>query len=289
VNAVGAERFLEKPPLKSLRIMADTIKAFAFFGALAAGVASLAYTNLLSNASRQVLVAALLGSTGVLLGSLAATWIIFLRYYEPRPYEILGLSGTLEISPVGNHHRYVHTITKKVRATRDNLRLIEFREYWTGAGSKQVVIRSMNPDHTLLDGLHREDDLRFYRWIYIHRPIGRNRELDVGVSQVFEDDVIQQRPFFREGGGAHRVRLITVAVVFHIKCDPPQVEGAVWDTGIPLQSNNVLGSLDVQRAVDRANETVTYRVVVNRPKRGLSYGVRWNWPAPEPQDITKAH
>lgn len=169
-----------------------------------------------------------------------------------------------------------------MRATRDDRRLVEIRGHWTGVGNKgKMKVESLIADHALLDSRSAEEDGRVHRWIYPRRPIGKGREIEVGIRQEHEDDIQPQLPYFREGGGRYRTYKITVTARFPKSEDPNSigvVEGKVWNSRLPIRQTHPVEDIEPVRKVDPATGTIDYVVTVERPKLYHSYGIIWRWP-----------
>jgi hypothetical protein len=276
---VDLERLLDKPPLRHLRTAVATIRAIMFVGTvmLGAGVLVVLAGKYLSASPKTAIALAIL--LVLLLAVSSYAWFYVTRAYDPPFYEILKLEGTMVIENVNSHRRYTYTRKQQVKATRDDLRLIEFRAHWTGTGSTgtaQVV--SLFRDHALLDGRRAESDGRVHRWVYPRRPLGRGQALEVGIQQVHEDDINQQLPYFREGGGRYKTSQIVVTVRFPRAEDPPEgVRGVIWNTNRVARQSPEVGILQPERYVDPVAGTVDYTVTIGRPKLYHSYGMRWSW------------
>lgn len=275
---MSAERFLNRQPFRIMRTLAETIKALTFFGAAAVSGAGIILFGMKRISDSHTLAAILFTALTLCLVAQGYTWTFFLRSYDPRFYEILELHGNLRIEPSKNHHHYEYTRTKLIRPKRDNLRLIEFRDYWTGAGHKgSTKVRSLHHEHTLLDGHTEEEDQRVYRWIYLRRPLRRGEIIDVGMVQTHEDDVTPQRPFFRQQGGRHSTRRIVVTTEFQLSDDPVKIVGTHWNDSRAFHQKNIIGSIDHKREVCHEKGTVIYRIEIDRPKPYHSYGLWWTW------------
>jgi hypothetical protein len=279
---VGLEDFLQRRFLRNLRDATATIRAVGFMVSVVLTGGVFAYAVLRRSA---------VGSTTALTIVLAvASWwttVLACVYYtrhvsNPSFYEILELDGLLMIESAGDHHRYTYTRKQKVRATRNDLRLIEFRAHWTGSSSRRPRVESAVGDHLVLDGTHEEEDGRVHRWIYPRRPLRKGEELRVGIRHVHADDVKPQLPYFREGGGRYRTRKVTVTARFPISEDPQslgEVAGKIWDISRSIDQGHVIGTIPHIREVVREQGIVDYTVTVERPKLYHSYGVQWEWPA----------
>ncbi|GAB3428595.1 hypothetical protein [Flindersiella endophytica] len=280
---MNLEKLLDRPALKNLRNLVATIRAASavLFALSATGVLG-SFTFL-----RHLIGSGVALTVGIILGVWGLTMMSFWYYvehiYDPTFYEILELDGLLIVEPVGDHHRYTYIRKQKVRSTRRGLRLIEFRAHWTGRGSRGTVrVESLMGDHVLLDGQRAEEEGYVHRWIYAHRPLGKRREITVGVRQTHEDDVEVQHPYFRESGGRYKTHKITTTVRFPRDEDPQSlgfVEGMIWNGNAPPRHDRVAGSLVHVRTVNSETNTVDYTVTECRPKPYHSYGIAWTWPS----------
>jgi hypothetical protein len=282
---VDIQEFLDRPLLKNLRDLAATVRALSFWVGLLAGAVTYLVLWLKVHSPGMAL------PIGVATGVWCLTvlgYSYYMKYiYNPPFYEILELEGMLVVKCAGDHHQYIYSRTQRVRATRDDLRLVEFRAHWTGWGSQRPRVESLMSDHAILDGRQAEEDGHVRRWIYPRRPIAKGREVAVGIRQTHEDDINRQLPYFREGGGHYRTGKITVTARFPVAEDPQsigQVEGRVWNINRPVLQDNVEGAIPCVRKVDRDHKTVDYTVTVLHPKRFHSYGVAWQWPNQENDD-----
>lgn len=278
------EKLLDLPLLRNIRDAAATVRAVAFFATLAVSAATLIYLW----AGRNLLSPGFALAIGLALVAEGATVGAFLHYIrhvaDPDPYTIVELAGLLVIERVDGHHRYINTRVQRLRANRNDLRLIEVRSHWTGRSSpNKALTEPLDPDHLLLNGESPEEDGRIYRWIYLGTAIGRGDLVDVGIRQQFEDDVEQMRPFYREGGGRHPVKKITVTTRFSLAEAPQNPEGLVWNNNRRSNGKHVVGHLTVQRKIDHDAGTVDFIVESSEPLRNHSYGIRWQWPPRRPR------
>jgi len=271
------ERLMDKPALKNTRTIAATINSFVLLSSIT--VSALVAFSVNAKPSRVALASALSIFVGVALCALA-----YLRHrlrtFSPTFYRILQLDGILKIEPVGDYRRYHYTRRQRIRATHDDLRLIELREHWTGKGSRDsLTVRCTRPaDAILMDGKVPEEDGRVHRWVYPTRPLGRGECLDVEVQQTHVDDVETQRPYFRQGGGRYDTDAICVKVCFPASYEPPEIHGGIWNTGRPLLQNQLIQTIDCLRVEDRATKTVTFTVEARRMPHHHSVGIYWRWP-----------
>jgi hypothetical protein len=271
---------MERPWLKNLRNAAATIRAIGFFALPIVGLLAALYVTSRRVVGPEVQLAVASGLTVVTLTALG--FLTYIRWFQRLfQYEVLEVKGTLLIEEAGDHHRYTYTKHQKVRALRPNLRLVEFKAHWTGKSSRgKLRVEPVYGEHVVLDGQHSEEDGRIHRWVYIGRPAGRSEVLDVGIQHTHEDDMGQQRPYYRDGGGAFRTGRLVVMASFPQAQEPAGVQGAVWNTHLPVGQNNLVGPYHAERVVNAATKTVDYVVTVRRPKRHHSYGVRWSWARP---------
>ncbi|MFI7599932.1 hypothetical protein [Actinoplanes sp. NPDC049681] len=271
------EQLMDKPALKNTRTIAATINSFVLLGSIAAGVLLTLIVNvrvspaLVAPASISVLAVVFCG---------AAYLHRTLRSSNPTAYRIRRLEGRLTVEPLGDHRRYHYQRFQTVEATRDDVRLVELREHWTGKGSRDsLTVTCVKPaDGVLLDGKVPEEDGRVHRWVYPTRPLGRGETLDVEVHQTHIDDVETQRPYFRQGGGRYDTDAIRVQVSFPAGYEPTDIRGGVWNTGRPLLHNQLIRTMDCARTEDRAAGSVTYSVEAQRTPHHHSVGLFWTWP-----------
>jgi len=212
------ELLMDKTALKNTRTIAATINAFVLLSSLVASILVAFSVN--AEPNRPALALALSFFLGIALSALA-----YLRHrlrtFNPTLYRILQLEGVLTIEPVGDHRRYHYIRRQRIRATHDDLRLIELREHWTGKGSRDsLTVKCIRPtDAKLMNGEVPEEDGRVHRWVYPTRPLGRGECVDVEVHQIHIDDVEAQRPYFRQGGGRYDTDAIYVKVRFPVGRD----------------------------------------------------------------------
>jgi hypothetical protein len=204
-----------------------------------------------------------------------------IRTNAPTLYRILHLEGTLRIEPIDDYRKYHYERRQTIQATSDDLRLIEFREHWSGKGSRNSLsIECIKPvDAILLDGRVAEEDGRVHRWLYPTRPLARGECISLEVHQTHIDDVETQRPYFRQGGGRFATERIRVEVHFPIGYEPHEIHGGVWNTGRPLLQTQVVRNIDYIRTEDRVAGFAAYAVEVSRTQPHHSYGLYWTWPA----------
>jgi hypothetical protein len=279
---VNLEDLLQGRLLRNIRDFTATVRAAWFLISAVLTAALVAYAFLRRN---------LVGPTAAVMIILAVAgwWVTVLAcaYYtknvnNPPFYEILELDGVLVVESSGHHHRYRYTRRQKVRATRNDLRLIEMRAHWSGSSNAWPRVESLVGDHVLLDGKYEEEDGRVHRWVYPRRPLRKGEELRVGIRQSHEDEVRPQLPYFREGGGRYKTRKLTITTRFPIADDPQTlgaVVGRVWDISRAIDKGHVVDTVGFDREVDREQGTVDYIVRVDRPKLYHSYGIQWEWPA----------
>lgn len=274
------ETLLDKPLLRILRNAVATVKAVSFIVVAVAAGAGIVYVGVSYLGMDAI---ALVPFTVLLVVTIVAgtgAWYYIVRFYDPPFCEILDIESRLVVESVDDHHRYTYTKRQTIRATRGQLRLIEFRAHWTGRGSKPPQVTTLVSDQVLLNGQRAELDGRVHRWIYPFPPVGRGQTLKTGIRQIHEDDVEPQRPYFRDGGGRYKTRNLVIIARFALDEDPSPA-GGIWDSSMPVGENNLVGSLEPERLVDRKARTVDYIVKVDSPKKFHSYGVSWEWPHQE--------
>jgi hypothetical protein len=282
-------KFLQTPFLRNLRDLVATIRAIAFIAPALIGGLLLAYAILRRNTplpSPFLILALALGWWLTLVGA----WYYARFVSNPPFYKIVELEGVLKVERVNGHHRYTYTRKQTVKATRNELRLIEFRAHWTGSGSNPPHVEPTEADHEILDGKRPEQDGRVHRWLYPREPIGRGHTIKVGIRQIHEDDKSPQDPYFREGGGRYKTGKIKVTVRFQLPEDPQlrnTIEGRVWNSKRSIDQGQVSGSISYRREVNDDLGTVDYTVTCNRPKRFHSYGLAWTRPSRSTGDGNK--
>jgi hypothetical protein len=214
-----------------------------------------------------------------LLAGSSYAWHYIKNAYDPPFYEILELNGSLVVEPANDHHRFTYERRQTVIATRDDLRLIEFRAHWTGQGQPgSTRVESVNSKHAMLDGKHKEEDGRVHRWIYPRRPLKRGQPIEVGIRQIHEDDLEEQLPYFREGGGRYETRRIIVKVQLPLsEHDPESVRGVIWNSHRTALQSPEVGEVGVDRHVKRAEGCIEYTMTADKPRPFHSYGVEWSW------------
>lgn len=270
--------FNEKQGIRLLKDTSATVRAIVGFVVFVGAAIALLYAAIAKNYSATVSVAAILvgGFANAVLAIIL--WLYLAKIHDPPFYVISELKGTVTITPAGNHHKYDYRREQIVRATRGGLRLIEIRSHWTGRCSDDKnEISSLFKGHSLLDGKKPEEDGRIHRWIYPGRALDRDQRETVGVHQVMEDDREPMLPYYREGGGRYVVESLTVIARFPVGEEPERVWGVIWNTNRKPEQGNEVGQLDYARLPDNASGFVDYKVVVHKPKRYHSYGVRWDW------------
>jgi hypothetical protein len=276
---VDLERLLDKPVLRNLRTFVGTVRAITFVGTILVSASALIYLVARNFKVEPGLAIGLIVLLALMLAVSVYAWRYVTHVYDPPFYEIFDLNGHLTVERANSHRRYVYERRQTVIATRDDLRLIEFRAHWTGqgaAGSTQV--ESIRPEHVVFDGRRGESDGRVHRWVYPRRQLKRGQPIEVGIRQVHEDDVQEQLPYFREGGGRYKTRKVTVCVVLpqdeHI---PDSVRGVAWNTNHTAQQGEEVGEISVHSRVDAVSRSVEYTVTYDKPKVFHSYGIEWVW------------
>lgn len=279
------ERLLDKPLLRHLRTIVATIRALMFVVAVLGSALVLVVLVARYFKAKPGLAIALGILLVVLLAMSTYAWHYITHVYDPPFYKIEQLNGSLTVEAANGHHRYTYERRQTVVATRDGLRLIEFRAHWTGQGHpSSTAVESLHPEHALLDGKRAESDGRVHRWLYPRRALGRGKKLEVGIKQVHEDDVRAQLPYFREGGGRYKTEKIVVAVRLPLtEHRPDSARGVVWNTHNSAEGSQEVDELEVSRHVDPGSGTVEYTVTIDKPALFYSYGVEWTW-AQQPPD-----
>ena len=276
---MNLEKLLSTTIVRNIVNAAAAIKAVSFFLTfLIVGGGILAYIVRKQAKNDAALIAVGAAYLALVLVLTVCVWYYVQHICDPEPYEIVNLQGVLHVEAAGDHHRYSNTRTQAIKPLRNNVRLIEVRSHWTGSYSRQTYsVQSVSGEHELFDGLIREEDARVHRWIYLRRPVGkRDDAVAVGVTQHWEDDLEAMRPYYREGGARYRTRNLTVKVSFRAQEAPEAsaVEGRIWNNA----KSATAGHVDVERNYDSNSNCVEYVVVVPKPKRHHSYGMRWSWP-----------
>jgi hypothetical protein len=271
------EQLMDKPALKNTRTIAATINSFVLLSSITGSVLLALLVD--AKLSRAVIASAL--AFFLALALCACLYLHYaLRTYNPAFYRIRRLDGSLKIEPLGDHRRYQYKRSQRVEAVRDELRLIELREHWTGKGSRDsLTVTCVKPaDAILLDGKVPEEDGRVHRWVYPTRPLGRGETIDIEVHQTHIDDVEMQRPYFRQGGGRYDTEAVRVEVSFPVGYEPAEISGGVWNTGRPLLHNQLIRTMECVRNENRAARMVTYSVEATRIPHHHSIGLYWTWP-----------
>jgi hypothetical protein len=274
-------KFLDKPFFSVLRNAAATIKAIAFFGTpIVAGGIFIGYLLTTHVANNTVLAIIAVVSVVIIVIIAVGFWYYVKHICDPSPYEITEIRCLLVVEPAGNHHRYVNRREQEIKATRNNVRLIEHRSHWTGKGPKaKSRAGSIVASHEFYCAAHPEEDGRTHQWIYLGRPLSKGDTATVGIHQSFEDSGEPMRTYYREGSGRYKGRNLTVTTRFLVDEDPPKVEGVIWNNDRKSRQRHEVGRLTYTREPDPATHTVDYTVTVRNPKRYHSYGIRWDWSA----------
>lgn len=187
------EKVLGSRLARNLRDAAGTVRAALFLGSVMISGATLLVVAASQFFARPLVAALLAGLFMILIAVSTYAWYFVTRVYDPTFYEILEVEGLLVVEPVESHHRYTYVRKQTIRATRNNLRLVEFRARWTGAGRRDPRVKSAVQDHVLLDGSTREEGAYVYRWVYPGRPLDKGQTATLGVEQTHEDNVQQQQ------------------------------------------------------------------------------------------------
>jgi hypothetical protein len=272
------EKLLDGPLFKVIRDAVATIQAMAFLAtSIVIGNGLLAHLVSKQINNQRALEGIVFVAGCLVTGGGLALWCYFKKFYEPAPYEIVELKGTLIVAPVDDHHRrYTLERSETIRATRNNVRLVEHRTHWTGVGTNSPrEVQSLVPHHQLFVGRHPEEDGRRQLWIYLGAPLGKGETEQVGLREVYEDDIDTMRPYYRKGCGGFKAHKLIVVTRFSSSEDPCDVEGLIWNNDRKSRERATVGVVDVRRTPDPENGTVDYVVEVRRPKRHHSYGIRW--------------
>jgi hypothetical protein len=271
------EKFLNGPLLKVIRDVAATVNAAIFLGTpLLIGSGFLIY-----HINARVANEKILEWVGILVGpSVACATLIacfYIRHiHTPALFEIEELEGILTIERVENHYRYTMERRETIRARRSNLRLIEHRTHYTGEGSSNAHMpTSLRADHQLFVGNRTEEDGRRQLWIYLGEPLGKGESVWVGTQEIYEDDQVAMKPYYRKGPGGFKARNLTVKARFPIAEDPGKVQGLIWNNDRKRRERATVGTLVPERILQPQDGVVEYIVNVSRPKRYHSYGIRW--------------
>jgi hypothetical protein len=271
------EKLLDDPMLKAARDAVATIRALFFLATpVFIGNGFLAFLIGKHANSRRALEGVAFVIASLMACGILAIWYYIRNVHDPASYEIEELVGILAIEPIGSHYRYVMERRETIRATRNNLRLIEHRTHWTGEGLKGLCeAKSLVADHQLFVGRRPEDDGRRQLWIYLGEPLGKGETAEIHIREIYEDDLMSMRPYHRKGCGRYRARNLTVVTRFAASEDPRDVEGLVWNNDRKSWERSTVGTIAFSRTPQSGSGTVEYVVNVPRPKRRHSYGIRW--------------
>jgi len=280
---LDANKLLELPLFHFLRNATATIKAAAFLlTSMAAVGVLLVYLATSYIESRTALAVIVVILFFIILSVALGCWCYIRLFCDPDQYEITEADCLLIVEPLGNHHRYTNEREQKIRARRNNVRLIESRARWTGQGSRiRFKAGSLVDKHVLLSGRRPEEDGITHQWIYLGRPLSKGDQTSIAFYQTFEDNAEPMHTFYREGGGRYRASNLRVTARFGIDEDPINVEGLIWSTSRNSRQRREVGRLEVHRKANPIARTVDYIVTVRRPRKYHSYGVRWEWPTRE--------
>ncbi|MCW6007059.1 hypothetical protein K1W54_21105 [Micromonospora sp. CPCC 205371] len=279
---MSIERLLDKPALRNTRTLAATANSATFFVLASISLSTLATTAFTAVMRRPIHLQA-----GIAIAMTAAGLLLIsahhrVREQNPTQYTILALEGTLEVRRENGYRRYTYERLQRIEAARNDLRLIELREHWTGKSATDPQVELCKPRGArLLDGKDPETDSRVYRWVYPGRPMRRGEQLEVMVRQTHADDLGVQRPYFRQGGGRYKTKSVTVRVRFPKEEDPGDVTGAAWNTGNALRQTQIMTEFPPRRHDTDDASMVEYSIEVTSPARHHSYGLRWTWPRSE--------
>ncbi len=280
---MDTNKFLDMPLFRTLRNAAATIKAVSFFlGPIAVAGIFLGYLITTHVESRTALAVIVVVSLFMVVGIILGFWYYIQRICDPDPYEITSIDCLLVVERVGNHHHYTNSREQTIKARRNNVRLIDHRAYWTGQSSKgKSSSGSLEHRHEFYSASRPEEDGRTYHWIYLGRPLSRGDTERIGFRQTFEDNVAPMHTYYREGGGRYKAKNVTVTTRFSVGDEPRTAEGHVWNNDRRNRQRHEVGRLTPERKTGPTPGTVDYVVVVHRPKRYHSYGIRWEWPPAE--------
>ncbi|GIJ29069.1 hypothetical protein Vqi01_42310 [Micromonospora qiuiae] len=215
----------------------------------------------------------------------AVTVACYIRYvHMPADFVIEELNGLLIVTRVKgesgrDYHRYTYSRRQRVRAARHNLRLIGIRSHWSGQSRTVKQVTSLFPEHRLLDPALPEEDGRVHRWLYLHGPIARGRQLDVGIIHVFEDVYAPMKPYYRESGEERPVRRLSVRVRFDLDNAPVEAWQVVWKRSRAGTTRQEVARVECRPINDPNTGSVIYELLKSRPDPGCAYGICWRWPA----------
>jgi hypothetical protein len=181
-----------------------------------------------------------------------------------------------------DHHRYTYNRKQRIRATRNNLRLVEIRSHWSGQSRTVEKVTSLYPEHRLLDGASAEDDGRIHRWVYLLGPIARNRRVRVGIKEVFEDAYAPMKPYYRESGEDHPVQKISVRVRFAYDDAPFAAWHVVWKQSKSGSTRQEVSREPCRPIIDPRTGSAVYEMVKVGPESNCAYGICWRWPTTSP-------
>jgi hypothetical protein len=271
---MNAEELLDKPAARLVRKSSDTLNAIVRLGGLAVAVAGLLYLGLSRlQLSRDANIVALIAV--VVLAATVAGGYLYIRFvHRPPDYRIDNLNGTLVARRVGDYHHYVYTREQNVTATRDGVQLIRMRDGWTGDGSLRTRLRSIHPEHVLLDVVSPELR-RTYCWFYLGEGgVRRGVKVNVGLEREFEDDIEHMKPYYRESGEDAGIGELVLTLRFDRDDEPVKVEEIDWfGTGPARRIHHTAPAQ--QRRVEA--DYIEYTRTVRRVRPGHAHGFTWKW------------
>ncbi|MCI4066136.1 hypothetical protein MRQ36_27745 [Micromonospora sp. R77] len=188
------------------------------------------------------------------------------RIHSSQDFVIEELVGLLVVARVCSdegreRHRYTYSRQQRIRATRNNLRLVGIRSHWSGQSRTLEEVTSLYPEHRLLDGAVAEEDGRIHRWVYLLGPIARNRRVRVGIKQVFEDTYAAMKPYYRESGEDHRVQKLSVRVRFACDEAPFAAWQVVWKRSKSGSTRQEVSRDECRPIIDPDTGGVVYELV----------------------------
>jgi hypothetical protein len=283
---MGFSKILDSNPARVASKIADLAQSFGLILGLIGAVGGICVSWLVTQGLR--LDAALaVGAVAAVVALGGAGLVYYIRVvHDPDDYVIEEMAGQLTVRRTLQTndrflYRYEYSRSQRVRATRNNLRLIQIRSHWSGQSISVTDVASCFPEHKLLDGGIAEEDGRVYRWIYLLGAVGRGRRVTVGIRQAFEDAFVPMKPYFRESGEDRRVEKLVVRLRFRADEAPDEAWLVTWRRAGSGTGRQEVARERCQPVREQGSDLVLFETRQRRPRSDCAHGFVWRWPVPE--------
>jgi len=283
---MGFGKILDSSPAKLASRAVDLAQGVGLLLGLAGALGGIGISWLVARGLQAGAVLAVgAGSAIAVVGGAAIVYYIRV-VHDPDDYVIEELIGQLTVRQTLRTkdrflYRYEYSRCQRVRATRNNLRLIRIGSHWSGQSISVAEVASCFPEHRLFDGEIPEEDGRIYRWIYLLGAVGRGRRITVGLKHTFEDAFVSMKPYFRESGEDRRVEKLVVRLRFKVDEAPDEAWIVTWKTTGSGMGRQEVAREKCQPSREQGSDMVLFESRSRRPRSDCAHGFVWRWPVPD--------